>query len=67
MSSFEMLKSGLVQELLAFATDEKWYSEHGCWVLMRYIFFCSSPESKAMPHLRGIDVLVVVWKHATTI
>jgi hypothetical protein len=30
MSSFEMLKSGLVQELLAFAADEKRYSECTC-------------------------------------
>jgi hypothetical protein len=30
MSSFEMLKSGFVQELLAFAADEKRYSECTC-------------------------------------
>ncbi|SRR6266852_6509561 len=30
MSSFEMLKSGLVQELLVFAADEKRYSECTC-------------------------------------
>ena len=54
MSSFEMLKSGLVGEFLAFASDETRYSK--CRVYpgvhtLDTIFLCSSFEGKAASHL----------------